>query len=220
MTGKTHKFIGIIAGGAAAYYGIAVLGSPEHLFYLVAMPVGAMIADIDHDSSKIGRSRKHIMTAVSTVFGALMIVAISFFLVDAYAKERLIPAIATVLMILVPFLLLTSIAKIEFIKKHLKFMVKHRGLMHTLIMPALMFLATFFITELTFKIVVTGLTIGYATHIFADMLTVRGCPIFYPFSKKNIKIMKIKTGTFNEYVAGVIISVALGALFLSGIILI
>lgn len=220
MTGKTHKFIGIAAGGAAAYFGITALNNPEHLFYLAAVPVGAMIADIDHDRTKIGRTRKNIMAAVSTIFGSLMIVAISFFLADAYAKERLMPAVATVLMILIPFLLLTSFAKIGFIKNNLKFMVKHRGLMHTLIMPGIMFAATFFITEPTFKIVVTGLTIGYATHIFADMLTVRGCPVFYPLSKKNINIMKIKTGSLSEYIAGLIISAAIVAVFVSGIIII
>jgi len=220
MTGKTHKFIGIAAGGAAAYYGIAVLNNPEHLFYLAAVPVGAMIADIDHDSSKLGRSRKNLMTAVSTIFGSLMIVAITFFLADAYAKERLVPAVATVFMILIPFLLMTSLAKISFIKNNLKFMVKHRGIMHTLILPCIMFAAAFFIAEPTFKIVVTGLTVGYATHIFADLLTVRGCPVFYPFSKKNINIMKIKTGTLGEYAAGLIMSAALAALFACGIIII
>jgi len=220
MTGKTHKFIGIVAGGAAAYYGITALNSPVHLFYLAAVPVGAMIADIDHDSSKIGRSRKGIITAISAIFGSLVIVAVSFFLADAYAKERLMPAIAIVLMILIPFVFLTSLAKISFIKNNLKFMVKHRGLMHTLILPGIMLAATFFITEPTFKIVVTGLTVGYATHIFADLLTVRGCPIFYPLSKKNIKFMEIKTGTLSEYVAGLIISIAVGAFFLSGILVI
>jgi len=218
MTGKTHKFIGIVAGGAAAYHGITAFGEPAYMFFIIAVPVGAMIADIDHDNSKLGRSRKNIMAAISTLFASLAIVAISFFLVDAYTKDNLTPAILTVLMIAVPFLLLVSLSKTKFAKNNLKFIVKHRGLMHTLILPLALFAATYFIEEKTFKILITGLTIGYATHILADLLTVRGCPIFFPFTKKNFNFMSIKTGSAGEYIAAAIISAGIAALFLSGLI--
>ena len=220
MTGKTHKFIGLVAGGAAAYYGIKVLGDTAHMFYIIAAPVGAMIADIDHDSSKLGRSRKNIMTAVSTLFASLAIVAVSFFLVDAYTKNNVIPAVLTVLMVILPFLVVSAFSKMEFVQNNLKFMVKHRGLMHTLIIPAFMFAATFFIKEPTFRILVVGLTIGYATHLLADMLTSRGCPIFFPLSKKNFNILKIKSGSAGEYIAAALISVCIGALFAFGIVVI
>jgi len=220
MTGKTHKFIGLIAGGAAAYYGLAVLKDPSHLFYIIAAPVGAMIADIDHDSSKLGKSRKNIMTAVSTLFASLAVVAVSFFLVDAYTKDRVPQAILTVLMVLLPFLVLSAFSKMEFAQNNLKFMVKHRGLMHTLIIPGFMFAATFFIKEPTFRILVIGLTIGYGTHLLADMLTSRGCPILFPLTKKNFHILNIKTGSAWEYIAAAIISAGIGALFAFGVIVI
>ena len=192
MTGKTHKFIGIVAGGAAAYYGMTVLQEPSYMFYLIAVPVGAMIADIDHDNSKLGRTRKNIMAAVSTVFASLAIVAVSFFLIDAYTNDRLMSAVSTVLMITLPFMILATLSKTKFVKDSLKFVVKHRGLMHTLIIPGFLFAATYFIKEPTFKILITGLTVGYATHILADMMTSRGCPIFFPFTKKYFNIMSIK----------------------------
>lgn len=220
MTGKTHKFIGLVVGGAVAYYGMTALDDPMHMFYIIAVPVGAMIADIDHDSSKLGRSRKNIITAISTLFASLAIVAISFFLVDAYTNKRLMPAIGTVLIIVLPFLILSALSKTKFIQDNLKFMVKHRGLMHTLIIPAFFYAATYLIKEPTFKILITGLTIGYFTHLLADLLTARGCPIFFPFSKKNIKFMKIKTGGAGEYIAAAVICVCLGALFGFGIIVI
>jgi membrane-bound metal-dependent hydrolase YbcI (DUF457 family) len=226
MTGKTHKFIGLVAGGAAAYYGMFVLKDTSHLFYVIAMPVGAMIADIDHDHAKLGKARKNIMAAISTLFASLAIVAVSFFLVNAYIEGRdaLLSAILTVLMILLPFLALSALSKMEFVQNNLKFVVKHRGLMHTLIIPGFMFAATFFIKEppgidySLFKIVVIGLTIGYTTHLLADMLTTRGCPIFFPLSKKNFNILNIKTGGAGEYIAAAIISICIGALFAFGII--
>ena len=220
MNGKTHKFIGIVAGGAAAYYGVAAQSEPMHMFYLIAVPIGAMMADIDHDNSKLGRSRKNIMTAVSSLFGSLAIVAVSFFLIDAYTDQNknFTQAILTVCMVAIPFLLLAFLSKLKFVKENMKFMVKHRGLMHTLIIPACMFAATYFISEPTFKILVSGLTIGYATHLLADLLTVRGCPVLFPFSKKNIKFMNIKTGSRGEYIAAAIVSAAFAALFLSGLV--
>jgi len=222
MTGKSHKLIGLVAGGAAAYYGIshAEPQDPKYLFYLIIVPVGAMIADIDHDNAKLGRARKNIMAAVSTLFGSLAIVAVSFFLVDAYTNDRLMPAIFTVLLVALPFLILTALSKIKFIKNNLKFMVKHRGLMHTLIMPGFLYAATYFIKEPTFKILIIGLTVGYITHLLADLLTSRGCPIFFPITKKNIRFMNITTGSAGEYIAGAVISVCVGALFLSGLIVI
>jgi inner membrane protein len=218
MTGKTHKFIGIAAGAAAAYYGVTALDNPAHLFYLIACPIGAMIPDVDHDSTKLGRSRKNITAAISTLFSSFALVAVIFFLADAYQKQRLLPAIATILLILVPFALLVSLSKIKAVKKNLKFMVKHRGLMHTLILPACMFGAGFLVTEPTFKILLTGLNIGYITHIISDLLTVRGCPVLYPATKKNIKFMNIKTGSPGEYIAGLICAAVAAAVFLTGII--
>ena len=220
MNGKTHKFIGIVAGGAAAYHGIAAQSDPMHMFYIIAVPIGAMLADIDHDNSKLGRSRKSIMTAISSIGGSLAIVAISLFLIDAYTdiNKSFVQAILTVCMVALPFLLLSALSKIKVVKKNLKFMVKHRGLMHTLIVPGFLFAATYFIAEPTFKILVNGLTVGYITHLLADMLTVMGCPVLFPFSKKNIKFMNIKTGTNAEYIAAAILSVAFAALFLSGLV--
>ena len=216
MTGKTHKFIGIAAGAAIAY--TAVSGDAANLFYLLACPIGAMIPDIDHDNSKLGRSRKNIMTAVSTLFSSFAFVAILFFLMDAYQKSRLLPAIATVLLIVIPFAMLISLSKIKVVKKNLKFMVKHRGLMHTLILPLCMFGAGFLVTEPTFKILLTGVNIGYITHILSDLLTTRGCPVLYPVTKKNIRFMNIKTGAPGEYIAGFILAAGIAALFLTGII--
>ena len=221
MTGKSHKFIGLVAGGAAAYYGVTHNpGEAVYLLYILAAPAGAMIADIDHDGSKLGRSRKTFMAVASSLLAAFAIVAITFFLADGYNKgqDKFFQSVLTVILVAAPFLILTALSKTEFIKNNLKFMVKHRGLMHTLIMPGVLFAATYFIKEPTFRIFITGLTIGYITHLLADMLTVRGCPVLFPVTKKNIKFMKIKTGSVPEYIAAAVLSAGAAALMLSGLI--
>ena len=34
---------------------------------------------------------------------------------------------------------------------------------------------------------------GWASHIFGDLLTERGCALFYPLSRKRVRIMRLKT---------------------------
>jgi len=219
MTGKSHKFIGLAAGGAAAYYGVTHNpGEALYLLYIIAAPAGAMIADVDHDGSKLGRSRKTLVAAVTALFASLAIVSAAFFLVDGYTSGKFISAVCTLLLVALPFLVLSALSKIAFIKDNLKFMVKHRGLMHTLILPAFLFASTYFIGEPTFKIFITGITVGYLTHLLSDMLTVRGCPVLFPFTKKYIRFMKIKTGTFPEYIAAAVLAAGAAALMLSGLI--
>ena len=217
MTGKTHKFIGIAAGAAIAYRGLTA-DDPTSLFFLIACPIGAMIPDIDHDNSKLGRSRKSIMTVISTMFSSFALVAVCFFLVDAYRNDNLLPAIGIVLIVLIPFLLFSILSRIKVVRKNLKFMLKHRGLMHTLVLPALMFGAGFLVTEPTFRILLMGVNIGYITHILADMMTVHGCPVLYPLTKKNIRLANVKTGTPGEYVAGLVLSAVVAVIFVFGII--
>jgi inner membrane protein len=222
MTGKTHKLIGIAAGGAIAYTGITgEAADPAALLYLLAVPMGAMIPDIDHDNSKLGRGRKGVMTAISSLFGSIALVAIAFYLMDAYRNDKLLPAISVVLAVVIPFLLLASLSQVPAVRKNLKFMSKHRGLMHTLILPAGMFAAGMFGAEFfgqkpTFAILLTGVNIGYITHIVSDMMTTHGCPVLYPLSKKNIRFMRIQTGSSGEYIAGLILAVIFAAIFLIG----
>ncbi|MBO8161356.1 MAG: metal-dependent hydrolase [Thermosipho sp. (in: Bacteria)] len=43
-----------------------------------------------------------------------------------------------------------------------------------------------------------GLFVGVVVHILSDMLTVMGCPLLYPISKRYISISRFKTGSSGE----------------------
>jgi membrane-bound metal-dependent hydrolase YbcI (DUF457 family) len=45
---------------------------------------------------------------------------------------------------------------------------------------------------------IQGLFIGVATHLFLDMLTPAGIPLFAPISYTHIHLLKIKTGSNGE----------------------
>lgn len=44
-----------------------------------------------------------------------------------------------------------------------------------------------------------GIFLGGISHIFADALTVSGVPFLYPFSKKKLSLLPIKTNSGGEY---------------------
>ena len=50
MMGKTHKTIGIITGLAFSIYGV-LSGNSLYTLALVTAPLGAMLPDIDHNST-------------------------------------------------------------------------------------------------------------------------------------------------------------------------
>ncbi|NCO84783.1 MAG: hypothetical protein COW47_02165 [Candidatus Huberarchaeum crystalense] len=88
--------------------------------------------------------------------------------------------------------------KIQF----LKWFFKHRGILHSLF-GMVFVLFVFYILILVLG--VSGINnlllfgcIGYLSHLIADCLTVRGCALFFPFSKFRLKGF-IKTGSFLEY---------------------
>lgn len=82
----------------------------------------------------------------------------------------------------------------------LKFVLKHRGLIHS-------FLGAFLLSSILSGIVYNyGLNkglilffiIGCLTHLILDLFSDEGVPLFYPFIKKRYKIKIFKTGGFLE----------------------
>lgn len=66
MTGKTHILGGVVAGAAVQYFGNVYT---ESLTFLGVCAIGAMLPDICHSGSKIGRKLPALSRAVSTLFG-------------------------------------------------------------------------------------------------------------------------------------------------------
>ena len=85
----------------------------------------------------------------------------------------------------------------------------HRKVTHSLLFNAALcatILLPYYlkIHEQWYLMMAVGGIMGLVSHLFFDCLTTRGCPLFLPFSKKNIKLMKLKSGK-HDYI-GVMIS--------------
>jgi len=211
MTGKTHKAIGIAAGVAFSIYGIRH-GNPAAILGVVSAPLAAMLPDIDHGGSRIGKTRK--MVANLVVAAAVAALVIGAWVYSSYI-DNYRTLILTLLIVAIPVALLFGISQTKFGRRNIAFATKHRGIMHTLLLPFVMFFAVGFINESYFRILTLGATLGYLSHILADCLTISGCPILFPITKKNISLLKIKTGSAEEKIcAAVIITLILIAGFI------
>jgi len=96
--------------------------------------------------------------------------------------------------------------KVKPLSKHLK----HRGITHTLLFPALILFAMLtvasagvpFLPDLIF-----GFMVGYDMHLVADMFNKKGIPLFWPLTNKHIHVASFLTSSWQE---GVFIILWLG----------
>ncbi len=80
----------------------------------------------------------------------------------------------------------------KIIFRPLQFFVKHRGVFHSF---TFLFLITFIFLMLVPRIAL-GFFVGYASHLFADSLTISGITPFFPWKRKIFG--KIRTGGKTE----------------------
>lgn len=198
MTGAQHKVVGIGFGVAGAY--IATVGNNDPYGILIAATsvVGCMLPDIDHDKTKIGRKRK-ILTSVTTkvanviVFGGVIAgLVASYVVAKGFVDFGYSP---TLLMVATLGLFAVGCIKKVIGKMELfRWATKHRGLMHTLVVPVLLYVAYRASDFPLYRYGILGLLVGYCSHLFADMLTVEGCPVLFPLTIRNIRFpTKFKT---------------------------
>ena len=209
MTGVQHKIVGTGFGIAGAYITTVGLGDPNGIVVLATAIAGSMLPDIDHDMTKIGRKRK-VLTDLTTgmanlvVYGGIIVGSIAaLLLIMGFVNFGINP---TMLIIGVVGLIAVAIMK-KFIgnSKTFKWATRHRGLMHTLVVPAMILLLSGASSFPLYHYGLFGLFIGYISHLFADMLTVEGCPVLFPLTRKNIRFpthlrTKNKSCTFAAYI--------------------
>ena len=86
-----------------------------------------------------------------------------------------------------------------------KIRVKHRGISHSLIIVAVLYI----LISILNKNIAIAFCINYLLHIIADCLTVMGCPLLFPFSNKNYGLKLFKTNGFIEKIVYIIILLVL-----------
>ena len=197
MTGVQHKVVGVGVGLAAAYTFVRIGDDPSAAIIAAGSAIGCWLPDMDHDMTKLGRKRKVLTNLTSKmasivvlggIVGSIALILLMMFGIRDYGIEL------NLLYISAGGLILLAIAsKLIRNSKTFRWATKHRGLMHTLIPPAIIYTALYISDYPIYRYIVIGLIVGYISHIFSDMLTVEGCPILFPISKKNIRFLKLRT---------------------------
>lgn len=194
MTGKAHFFISAFLCQVFAM--IFFKDITPYPFIIGA--ICGLLADIDEDQSKIS------YMLIKGFGGKKRIKDVNYYKTDKKHNSRikLYRRIALSVVLVTIGLALFLIFKPNIYFSLALFYIAclpwttHRTLSHS-------FLSTFIVGGLftlglhKYNLTKYGLYIlvGYFLHIFEDMFTVSGVPLFYPFSKKKFKIPLMSTGT-------------------------
>ena len=97
------------------------------------------------------------------------------------------------------------------------FGVKHRGMTHTGLAAAVIWLAAAIIGKhFDFPDIGLAFGLGYASHLIADGMTLTGIPLLTPFYRKNIhllpKPLRVRTGSAVESLVFLLVALGLAGL--------
>jgi len=76
------------------------------------------------------------------------------------------------------------------------FWFSHRGFTHHFIIPLFLLFSAMFYENLGF--ILLPVSIGYFSHLLADLLTINGLPLFFSYYPR-ISLKLLKTGSIIEY---------------------
>lgn len=216
MTGVQHKIVGTGFGVAAAIIGYKT-GDANAIATLMGSMIGCWLPDIDHDKTKLGRKRKVVtdttksLTNIILYGGVFVGVILTLALLAGFIDYGL--DVTTMVLCIAGIGFIIFIRKVISNTNMYKWATKHRGLMHTMVVPAVLYFALGASEAPLYKYSIIGLIVGYISHLFADMLTIEGCPILFPLSRNNFRFLKLRTKDKSCTVAAWV--VAIGAVIVS-----
>lgn len=198
MSGKSHFTLGCVTAGAIAYLGFQD-NSAASVVMALTVPFGSMLPDIDHDRTKLGRERLKIMGYIKkAIIGVFLMYILDALYLTVFKKMSPVSVLMSSIMSVGPLLLSVTVASNPVFKKKTKFFRKHRGIMHTLVPIAGLIIGSYKLKGGFLSMLLTGLSIGYGTHLFADQETTMGNPLLWPLTSKNIPGLPIKAGSKAE----------------------
>lgn len=231
MQGNTHRFGGILFGAAVSAVSIPLvhIQNPIPVAGVMMMggAIGSLIPDIDHEGSLIGRKMKPVSHVVRKVCGhrgythtllalfvySLACMGLSKIIVHACEGENSFNN--KVFLGLITALVLGSATL--FILNKFSHLVTRKEITKIVAGVALFgFIGGIYDTNIILHYVpiyLIGSMVGYLSHLFLDMLTVTGVPLFKPFTDHMFRIAKLRTGEVEGKVSAVCIFLTFVCLF-------
>lgn len=203
MNGVQHKVFGVACGLAYVWYKGA---DANTVLALTTVALGTALPDWDHQAKKENKAIKKTVRTTNSIVNlaayAIGGISITALVVPMFIKNEALNNITSKVNNFTEkyFMWLVALAAFIVVKemiahsKTFKWAVAHRGLMHTLIPPALIWFGrNMFIEGTIFYAVINGIFIGYCAHIYIDLWNKDGCPLLFPFTKKDIGLHLMPT---------------------------
>lgn len=206
MTGKTHKALGVAVAAAAAIYAVET-GNTVVAVSAATAPFGAMLPDMDHHATELGRVKSEVDAILVTVAAVVGLGVLALCVWLAVSSENGLADVPSLLLSVLPVCGLILLVRSDFVKRRFPFFYKHRGIMHTLFVPGLLWVGASNIDEPVTKYLILGLMLGYISHLVSDTMTVSGTPLAWPLTEQNISLGRVVTNTPGEYVMAALLGV-------------
>lgn len=206
MMGWTHAATGTLGfGGATLLYRF---GLPDIALGTVITTGAALINDLDHHKGTMTKSLGPLSWVVSRlvilIFGGhrkgthslLFVVLLGLGAQLALNARHTIPGlIALCVFMVLPVASVIRLAKIK-------------GWIDDII-PGIGVVLLVWLTDIDLRIVPGCLMSGALIHILGDCLTDRGCPLFWPLSKKKFTLDLFTTGKGGEKITSVVVVIGI-----------
>ena len=192
MNRQQHTTVGIGMGVGSSLVAFAATRDVFSLVSFAGDIFGCTLPDWDHHGTKEGRvvrktikMTENVLTTVAVTFSVL-----AFFLIikapDIIAQYNInIEQAGLYACACIIFLLMKKVLSSN---KFVRWAAKHRGIMHTLIVPILLIVGIYFLKVPVIGYFLYGTTTGYCSHLTADCFTREGCPLLFPLTTKNIRV--------------------------------
>lgn len=207
MMGTSHKTIGTAVGIAMVLYAINTK-EPMLAIGMVTAPIGAMLPDIDHHNSKIGKTKNEVMVTMTRVCVVVTALLLALFCSGLCSSIRLFSFIdGRAVVCVASGTVMLIVIQSKWFRDKYPFLCKHRCIFHTLVLPALLSVYVIFQRVDGFIAgAVFGIVLGYVSHLVADCLTVEGCPIAFPITTRDVGVPLLSTDTKAEKLYCAIVS--------------
>ena len=209
MNAKGHIITGITTGMTA---GVLVSQHENILISIAAMGIGgaasiltSQLPDLDSPNSKISQKIPIIKIVTNKAVTATLMIVTAILAIVFVALGANIETNAFKVLMISMFTTLLQVL--------LSILLSHRKLTHTLIFNGAIAAALLYPYRAQefntwYLFLATGLIAGLASHLIYDTATVKGCPLLFPLSSKNIsplKFLKLKSGKYDG--KGIIFSI-------------
>lgn len=190
MMGRTHAATGLAAGIGATY--VVTVPIPAAILGSILCAGCALVPDIDHHNSTITQTFGPITKALSwlarkisgghrigthSIFGILVLGGLA-----RYGVQNRHMVLGQVVLSVILILGFAGVIRL----------MKIPGWFDD-VAPIPVVIAIVVFTDLSLTIVPAVLMLGCAVHVLGDVVTKEGCPLFWPFSRKRVKLALFKT---------------------------